>query len=232
MTGITCALAGSGSSTLTTVTFTANGTWVAPSSVSSVAVLSGKGAAGVSDTAGVVDNGVYYALQTGSTQPNAAYAQWSSLYSSYTTGLSNISSKTYPGYGPSSFLGSHLIYVDPSDKWSAIGPSSYSLSSTYITGYTTTSNGSPPTSGNIVYSGISAIRGWGITVNGIIRGSAGTASTALGQTFPGGTYTGAYPNAVGNPAVTTTFNNVAVTPGASYSIVVPSGGQVNISYYV
>jgi hypothetical protein len=41
-------------------------------------------------------------------------------------------------------------------------------------------------------------------------------STGLGKTFP--------------PGAATSFNNVAVTPSTNYSIVVPTGGQLDIYY--
>ena len=53
-------------------------------------------------------------------------------------------------------------------------------------------------------------------------GSTGASSTALGYTFAGG---------AGGAATPVTYNNVAVTSGSSYSIVVPSGGSVTIQYY-
>lgn len=49
----------------------------------------------------------------------------------------------------------------------------------------------------------------------------GASTTAFGYTFPGGT---------GGPASPTTYNNIPVTPGASYPIVVPSGGSLTITY--
>ena len=53
--------------------------------------------------------------------------------------------------------------------------------------------------------------------------TTGASATAFGKTFPGST---------GNVAqTTTTFTNVAVTANASYSIVVPTGGSVTITYY-
>lgn len=232
MTGITCALAGGSGSTgtLTSVTFTSNGTWVAPAGVSTVVSASGKGAAGVSDY-GDSTGGLYCAVQTGSAA-NAPYAQWGTAYASYQTALSQISGPSYPGYGPSTFLDFDAFFIDPSDRWGRIN-STTNLSGIYVTGYSNYTVGSPPTSGNITYAGIGGtISGWGITVNIIAAGGTGAASTALGQTFPGGSYTGSYPNGVGNAAVTTTYTNIAVTPGTSYSIVVPSGGEVTLQYYV
>ena len=230
MSGVLCALAGAEGPELTSVTFTSNSTWVAPAGTSNVLVLSGKGAPGVSDYPNIFA-GQYYGAQTATAQSNAPYAQWSTPYGSYTTGLSQISSRSYPGYGPSTFNYFDLIYVDTSDRWGRINFSPINLSATYITSYSTGGSGSPPTSGNMTYANTNIISGWNITVNTISAGGAGASSTALGQTFPGGAYTGTYPNGTGYPATTTTFTNVAVTPGASYSIVVPSGGEVTLQYY-
>lgn len=53
--------------------------------------------------------------------------------------------------------------------------------------------------------------------------TTGASTTGFGKTFPG---------ALGNvaPAVTS-FQNVAVTPGTGYPIVVPTGGSLTITYY-
>lgn len=230
MSGIVCALAGSSGANLTSVTFTANGTWVAPTGVSNVISASGKGAPGVSDYVGNVYSGQYYVDAVSQTQGFAPYGNWANLYASYTTGLSQIA-KTYPAYGPSVFLYFDLYLVDSASRWSRSLFSPADLSGTYITGYTATSIGSPATSGNMVYSSLTGVDGWGISISGYIAGGAGASSTALGQTFPGGGYSGTYPNGTGTAATTTTFTNVAVTPGNSYSIVVPSGGTVTLQYY-
>ena len=54
-----------------------------------------------------------------------------------------------------------------------------------------------------------------------VNDTVGASTTAFGYTFLGGT---------GGAATPVTYNNVAVTPGGSYSIVVPSGGSVSITY--
>ncbi|GEM_PF-3957237 len=53
--------------------------------------------------------------------------------------------------------------------------------------------------------------------------STGASAIGFGQTFVGGT---------GGPASTREVKNVAVTPGGSYQVVVPSGGSITISYYL
>lgn len=51
--------------------------------------------------------------------------------------------------------------------------------------------------------------------------TTGASTTGFGKTFPGGT---------GGAASTTIFSNVTVTPGANYSLVIPSGGSLTVTY--
>ena len=221
-----------GGGTLTSVTFTANGNWIAPASTTSVVTASGKGAAGVSDSLGTVYTSAYAALTGTPTPPSAPYAQWSTIYNAYTTLLNALSSKSYPSYAPTNSLpyGS-FTYVTTNDTWSN-DTFTFVGNAYYLTGYGTSILGSPATSGNITYSSLSGVDGWFIDAYGYVPGGVGASSTALGKAFPGGAYTGTYPNGTGQPATTTTFTNIAVTPGASYPIVVPSGGFVTLEYYV
>lgn len=217
--------------TLNSVTFTANGNWVAPTSVSNVASISGKGSNGVSDYI----TGLYSLIFGASPSPgpfsNPPYAQWGDLYSEYTTAIAQLNAASLPNWGPSSIIVSDIRFISPTDYWSG-SPTTYNLSGVYLTSYSTSTSGSPQTSGNITYSSLSGtFTFWGGGINGYAQGNAGTASTGLGKTFPGGTYTGTYPNGTGGTAPTTIFTNVTVTPGASYPIVVPSGGSVTIQYY-
>jgi len=53
--------------------------------------------------------------------------------------------------------------------------------------------------------------------------TTGASSTGFSQTFVGGT---------AGAATARTVPNVAVTPGGSYNVVVPSGGSIVISYYL
>lgn len=236
MTGIACALAGGSTSggTLTSATFFANGTWVAPAGVSLVVSASGKGSAGVSDALGTVYGAGYFASQGAVGSPSAPFAQWSTIYNSYNALLSTLAVKSYPSYAPTNPLpyGSFTT-IAADNTWENI-TLTFTGNPYYLTGYSVTTTGSPASSGNITHASLSngyGSAGWSIDVYGYVPGGAGTAATALGLTFPGGAYTGSYPNAVGSAAGTTTFTNVAVTPGASYSIVVPSGGEVTLQYY-
>lgn len=53
--------------------------------------------------------------------------------------------------------------------------------------------------------------------------TTGASATGFGQTFVGGT---------GGPATAREVKNIAVTPGGSYQVVVPSGGSIVISYFL
>lgn len=55
-----------------------------------------------------------------------------------------------------------------------------------------------------------------------IPATTGTDTSGFGKTFAGG---------VGGPAATSSFTDVPVTGGASYNLVVPSGGPITITYY-
>lgn len=52
--------------------------------------------------------------------------------------------------------------------------------------------------------------------------TTGASATGFGKTFAGG---------YGGAASTVTYNNVAVTPGTSYTIVVPSSATIQITYF-
>jgi hypothetical protein len=125
------------------------------------------------------------------------------------------------------------VYIDSTNVGLQYVESPPTISVTYVRGSAAGSalNFPPtgvPASNVITYAQASTAGGqYGITYTSYNYGGVGTAATGLGKTFPGGTYVA--PD--GFPATTTTFTNVAVTPNTSYSIVVPSGGTVSISYY-
>lgn len=204
---------------LTTATFTTNGTWVAPAGVTSVATASGKGGDG-SPTYGSSSFTFNANQGFGSSAP---FAQWGDLYSAAVATQSALASRVGT-YGPSGFIGAYGIRVGSDNKWSVIYQSTDDLSGAIIDSVSSVyaGSGSPQTSGNITYSGLS-FSAWNVNASYHFPGFLAASATALGQTFPGGN---------GGPAGTTTFTNVAVTPGTSYSIVVPGGGLVTLQYFV
>lgn len=79
------------------------------------------------------------------------------------------------------------------------------------------------TPGSTVYSGYNQIREYtqGFDTGGS-PGTTGADATGFGFTFPGGVQTA---------ATTFTYNNVSVTSGSSYPVVVPSGATIQITFY-
>jgi hypothetical protein len=216
-----------GATTLQTVTFTSNGTWTAPGNVSLVTTISGKGSDGVSDSTGPnpTSYGAYFVSRlggSGSLGPHTwdeLYAIYTTFASTYNSGSGVVSSFSFP-YDNGGRIGTN----DSFDTWTT---SSTLTGTNLIRGSVTLLSNTAPTTGSITYAQITSPLGLTYRWDVYSYGYAGAASTGLGQTFPGG----AYVAPTGYPATTTTFTNVTVTPSTSYSIVVPSGGTVSISYY-
>lgn len=220
------------SGALTTQTFTSNATWVAPAGVGLIQSTSGYGGPATSfstNTNAGINN--YFARAEAGTLPNAPFGQWGDLYTEVLNNFALITANSGTNLLP---LMSAVYFVDSSDRWNS-GTFSDSSWVTGSSGSITAVN-SPSTSGNMTYSGLVGAggvgRGWrfnGVTV--VTPGAAGSATTAFGNTYPGGTVTGVLPFTTAVAPVTTTVTNVSVTPGVSYSIVVPTGGSLTISYF-
>lgn len=218
---------------LITESFTSSTTWTAPLTVSNVVTLSGKGGPGVSDytqgavqvlsTGGVVD---YSPGEVNAVSPQYFedfYDYAASFVTTMNTG-SGVSTITLP-FGIDN---SWRIYPDNYNYriFSLGSMPSGGQTYTYVKGTATlvlTRWGT----GLITYANSVIIPSIYTSFTEYVYGSVGTAATGLSRTFPGG----AYVAPTGYPASTTTFSNVAVTPGASYSLVIPAGGQISISYY-
>lgn len=210
-----------GLSRLVTVTFTANGTWVAPAGVSLVNMVgagsNGVAAHNVTTTLFVELTGVN---STG--LANAPYLNYSTAYSALSAAQSALNS-CIGGAGPSSVLSQEHWIIGTDNTWALSSNLTGDLS-----GVTILSVGSISglnTSGSVSYGYLAANGGnlvGSFPCTYLVPAGAGTASTGIGKTFPGGTS--------GGTAPTTSFANVAVTAGNSYTIVVPSGGSVSISY--
>lgn len=210
-----------GSLTLTTTTFTSNGTWVAPAGVALVLVLSGRGQDGSPYN---INGTTQYGAQSNvNTWGNPAYAQWSDPYGRATSARSALLA-AIGGSGPSSVEVGYLLYISSVNNSWAVSSNNYDNLSSYtiISVGSLYSEGNVATSGNIVSSSLAGgVNRWRFDYVYQVPGFLGASSTALGQTFPGGN---------GGPASVTTFNNIAVTPSASYPIVVAPGGFVTIQY--
>ena len=215
------------SGTLITQTFTSNTTWVAPAATSVVSLMSGAGAPAIADAYYpsypiVVAGGV---PQGGTGLANPPFGQWATLYSVITAGAAIVAANS--GVNNLAFNTLVFYYLGTDDTYNI-----FSSSGTYwVSGNSYTIGpfvGSPLTSGNVTYS--QGTNAWALSAAVYGLGQDGSATTGLGKTFPGGTLTGTEPYRTAVPAVTTTFTNVVVIPGASYSIVVPSGGSLTITY--
>lgn len=205
---------GSGrAATLQTVTFTSNGTWTAPVGVTLVTTLSGIGQngspafwgefqPGSSQSVSYVETSAPAGISS-STIEARAQAEWDKLPTSYT---------------PDGVYASWTLwyyYVNRVDEYARDGIvrvkngfSKTKIGNGWGTTYTT-----PPSSYRNYAAG---------NLEQYYGETTGDSASALGYTFPGG---------VGGPATGATYNNVSVTPGTGYSIVVPSGGSVTIQYY-
>jgi hypothetical protein len=216
------------SSNFVVQTFTANTTWVAPATVTKVLNASGYGGAASPDTASSAFAYVGTAAPGGG-GTNPPYAQWGDLYSEALSALSAIQSNS--GTNLISFP-RRTYFVNPNEFWRVSITTFYNIWVVGDSGSIADFNGPTPTSGDMTYASVSGSPGWIVTANNTRSlGSNGPAATAFGNTFPGGTLGGTIPYRTVVAPVVTTYTNIAVTPGTSYPIVVPSGGSITLIYY-
>lgn len=220
---------GAGVRKLVTQTFTSNATFVTPGFLTRLESAVGYGSVAVADnpTSGVVaEHRVFAAVPSQTTPP---YLLWQTIDAGADASAASIAANSGTNFIN---MNSKFYFVDFADNYDFFT----SPAATWITGntFTKTLAGSHPTTGNVLYSQLTAggYIGWTVSANYIALGSAGTATTGFGKTFPGGTLTGTEPYRTTVAPVTTTFTNVAITPGTTYNIVVPSGGSLTITYYV
>lgn len=195
---------------ITTVTFTSNGTWIAPSSVSAVASLTGKGQDGAAGYWTGSSFDVSYVERTApvgissTTIEGRAQAEWDKFPTSHDPNGSTVNWDLWYYYANNTFQYPYSALVRL-----ASGQTKTKTGNGWGSSYTTPITG-PDKDYNVG------------NMEEYIGPTTGANSSALGYTFNGG---------VGVPATPATYTNVAVTPTASYSIVVPSGGYVIIQYY-
>lgn len=217
-------LFGQGVTTVTT-TFTSSTTWTAPAGVSNLSVVSGRGSNGQPD---------YYVYTTiGSVTVQALNGSYVLGPLDWSTAVSDcqalVNTTNSGGSGPRTVNpgSSSTYYINTSNLYLKF----ISSGSTYqVNGTAVLSNPSgAPTSGTVTYTDVvnlGGIVGFLCNVDVLNAGAAGTASTGFGQTFPGGA-------ASGGTAPITTFTNVTVIPGTTYSISIPTDGPdpyVTIQY--
>lgn len=230
---------GYGKSNITYVTFTSSTTWVVPAGVTNIKTMSGRGGSGVSDYNS--SGGVYWQVESNSSMyfENDAYLNasvpfnaWNNYTSYVNNNVGNIINLEQPG---------NRWQVGPNNKWRewGYGSSMVQVDYRYVRqapfyssfGTVTALTSSQP----VTYA---YLNGGSYTFYTAVYykeyGRAGDAAIISGSNvyreFPGGSYTGTYPNAVGGNATTTFFSNVVVTPGSTLQVGVPSGGVITIGY--
>lgn len=228
---------------LVTVTFTSNTNWYAPSNVTNIITLVGKGQNAVSD-------------YTTPNQP-VSWCHISNISISFSTGIDprtysydSVYSTFITGRLSAVNTGSGVITVARRSWYSSIyntgnfggagdigSPSvDFFLSGTqtYVAGTGSVQNPGGqfltpyvwPTGTQMGYQAGKSSQGAMVVATAYTYGNAGANTTGFGYTFNGGTYVAP----TGNPATPVTINNLSVTPGTTYPLVIPSGGYIAITY--
>lgn len=225
--------------TLTTVTFTSSTTWTTPAYLSNLVTMSGHGLNATSDDYSPDLDAVYIyrPFREGFSSGTVATHDWSDIYNNLQAWITFFNTGTAGTRSPyptdSFFSNAYSINSDNTyNYYTSPRTPTWGSGNKYVQIGTArdSSDFSVPTSGTITYANTPAgskyIR---VGYNPVYLGSDGAASTGFGKTFPGGTYN--FSTGIGGPYPTTNFSNVTVTPSTSYSVVVPSGGSISISYY-
>lgn len=215
--------------TLTTVVFTSSTTWTAPAYLSNIVTLSGSGSAGVSDStapANILNSEIGNSF--GVVVPRATATPvyyWADFYQKSV----DLANQINTGSGVVYFESWEFknLRVDTRSYYYDYNPGTIYRTGYAVAGSATVTTTYPTTSGAVYYVSSGWSGGSRTLFTEYFYGNAGSAATGISQTFPGGAYSGG----TGYPAPTTTYTNVTVTPGASYSLSIPSGGQISISYY-
>ena len=220
---------------LTTVTFTSSTTWVAPSYVSNVVSMTGYGTNATSDDYSTDTGGVnlYRTSNDGVVTNITDTHDWSELYNGLQAWIAYVNTGGSGRGGPVDTFYSNGYRIRTNNTYQTWNnfPAVSSSGSTYFqigTGVNASSF-SVPSSGTITYANTTNGGTIAVGFRLVYLGGNGSAATGLGKTFPGGTYD--FATGIGGAAPTTNFSNVAVTPSSSYSIVVPSGASISISFY-
>lgn len=203
---------------LVTTTFTSSGSWTAPAGVTKLTVLSGRGSNGQSDYWSPTYVTRAQVSSAGYPTTNPAYLDWSVPYNYAVSAANSINAS---GTGPRTVsIPNEYYWVvnNVTSEW--VGYPFGFGGSQYVQGSATVvlSPSSIPTSGNIdgpTFFPTYQIATFWVQIDVYYTGAAGTASSGFGQTFPGGA-------ASGGTAPITTFTNVTVTPGTTYSISIPT----------
>lgn len=212
---------------LTTVTFTSSGTWTAPVGVTTLVAVIGQGQGGTGDYQGSAT----FSQTTITNSASGSGANSLPISGAAAGNLATASTAVFNagGYVLNTTIQTRAFTFFPTNTYNSSNSYPSGTSGYYpyyfVAGTWTAQGG--PYSGNVSYGS----SGYYYSTGDIIYpGYGGDSASAFGYTFPGGGVSGSYPNATGDAATPVTYTNVAVTPGNSYSISVPSGGSVTIQY--
>lgn len=221
--------------TLKTYTFPAGtSTFTVPAGTTSLVSVTGKGADGSSSgSMGLGSLGNIITTTSGGGFSTSTQ-DWSNLWAIANSIVAIGSGGTSSSY---KYTGSYRYYYlshvdDVTNYFSDMGSFSHDL---YCYGTPTVSVGyGAPLSGLITANYLNSIGGVSVisiyTPNVIGGGGDGASTTGFGLTFSGGGSSGTFPYITGYPAPgPTTYNNVAVTPGATYTVV--NSNSLTITYY-
>ena len=228
---------GSQSGQLYTQTFTSNGTFTPMAGVTNVVTLVGQGGSSSSDFQTTSESFIQrntlepYPLGSG---PNPLPVSFLTV-AQYVIDIVNLCNTG--GIQSFNYTTDSYTTVYPDQTWSQDTDTPYTFTAYMIPG-----TWSVITEGFVPYPPVGQVTSYAQaqTSYGVYRpqgqyiaaGSAGGNSSALGYTFSGAAQVGTYPTATGQSATPVTYNNVAVTPGTGYPIVVGAGGSVKISFII
>ena len=232
-------LTGSSSGQLYTQTYTSNGTFTPMTGVTNVVTLVGQGGSSSSDAPALFpdDYAITETSQSsgtpGGTPLPLAYADIASYLVNNIINVCNAGGiQTIYHTATGSSNDRYVVY--PDNTYVFIAATSYPFTAYMYPGtWSLTGAGLPvPPSGSITSYASTPSGYYHATGTYQAAGAPGANSTALGQTFAGASQVGTYPTATGQAATPVTYNNLAVTPGTGYPIVVGAGGSVSISYII
>lgn len=228
---------GSSSGQIYTQVFTSNGTFTPLPGVTNVTTLYGRGGSSTSDFQTSFPGDYAYSIVnpasgSGGTPLPLDYATVAqSITDIVNTANAGGIQTIYHDYGGGGY---EIWDINPDDTYT-LNPSTkfpftaYMVAGTWSVFTNTLPN--PPTGSIISYA--TSPDGYYHAVGQYIQaGVEGTNSSGLSYTFAGATQVGTYPTATGQAATPATYNNIAVTPGTNYPIVVGAGGEVRISFII
>jgi hypothetical protein len=221
---------------VTSQTFTSSTTWVAPVGVTSLIAVIGKG----QDGGGTYVSNLEVCFSSVS---NSASGSGANSLPVSGNGLAN-DAKIFVNF--STALDGTFFYVSQSGatfatdrNFTFYANNTFSFTSSQPYGFgsfpyivvpgtwAVANTGAYPLNNNYGYGSSPSYYAQGLAY---FPGGGGANTTGFGFTFPGGGVSGDYPNQVGQEATPASYTNVAVTPGASYSLSIPASGYITIQY--